>query len=57
MTPGATLYRNQLVFTGEGQGNNTAPALYVMNPRPPYNTTRELLHFFLARELTMAQSL
>ena len=36
---GATLYRGQLLFTGEGQGNNTAPALYVMNPRPPYNTS------------------
>lgn len=36
---GATNYRGEFVFTGEGQGNDTAPALYVMNPREPYNTT------------------
>jgi gluconolactonase len=36
---GATLYRGQLLFTGEGQGNNTAPALYVVNPLPPYNSS------------------
>jgi hypothetical protein len=36
---GATNYRGDFVFTGEGQGNDTAPALYVMNPREPYNTT------------------
>lgn len=36
---GATNYRGQFVYTGEGQGNNTGPALYVMNPKPPYNTT------------------
>ena len=41
---GATRYRGQILFTGEGQGNETAPALYIMNPRPPYNTTGE---FFL----------
>lgn len=39
---GATNYRGQIVFTGEGQGNETAPALYLMNPREPYNTTGKL---------------
>ncbi|KIY02630.1 uncharacterized protein Z520_01095 [Fonsecaea multimorphosa CBS 102226] len=43
---GATQYRGQLVFTGEGQGNNTAPALYVVNPRPPYNTTVLVNNYF-----------
>ncbi|OAP58995.1 gluconolactonase [Fonsecaea erecta] len=43
---GATLYRDQLLFTGEGQGNNTAPALYVVNPRPPYNTTILVNNYF-----------
>ncbi|KAL2426180.1 hypothetical protein ABEF95_012387 [Exophiala dermatitidis] len=36
---GATNFRGQFVFTGEGQGNATAPSLYVMNPVEPYNTT------------------
>lgn len=27
------------MFTGEGQGNNTGPALYAVNPVEPYNTT------------------
>lgn len=36
---GATNYRGQIVFTGEGQGNDTPPALFVMNPVEPYNTT------------------
>ncbi|KAJ9611107.1 hypothetical protein H2200_004290 [Cladophialophora chaetospira] len=44
--PGATLYRGQIVFTGEGQGNNTAPALYVVNPRPPYNSTILVNNYF-----------
>ncbi|OQU95110.1 SMP-30/Gluconolaconase/LRE-like domain-containing protein [Cladophialophora immunda] len=43
---GATQYRGQLLFTGEGQGNNTAPALYVVNPRPPYNTTVLVNNYF-----------
>ncbi|OCT44023.1 hypothetical protein CLCR_00091 [Cladophialophora carrionii] len=43
---GATLYRGQLLFTGEGQGNNTAPALYVMNPEPPYNTSILVNNYF-----------
>ncbi|EXJ59593.1 gluconolactonase [Cladophialophora yegresii CBS 114405] len=43
---GATLYRGQILFTGEGQGNNTAPALYVMNPEPPYNTSILVNNYF-----------
>ncbi|KIW89060.1 uncharacterized protein Z519_10545 [Cladophialophora bantiana CBS 173.52] len=43
---GATQYRGQLLFTGEGQGNNTAPALYVVNPRPPYNASVLLNNYF-----------
>lgn len=38
---GATNFRGQFVFTGEGQGNDTAPSLYLMNPVEPYNTTGE----------------
>jgi len=41
-TAGATNYQGQIVFTGEGQGNDTAPALYLMNPEEPYNTTGEI---------------
>ncbi|KEF56750.1 gluconolactonase [Exophiala aquamarina CBS 119918] len=43
---GATNYRGQFVFTGEGQGNDTAPALYVMNPVEPYNTTVLINNYF-----------
>lgn len=39
MPAGATNYRGQLVFTGEGQGDNIAPALYLVNPVAPYNST------------------
>lgn len=40
---GATNYRGQILFTAEGQGENTASALYVMNPREPYNTSSKFL--------------
>ncbi|EXJ67013.1 gluconolactonase [Cladophialophora psammophila CBS 110553] len=43
---GATQYRGQLLFTGEGQGNDTAPALYVVNPRPPYNASMLVNNYF-----------
>ncbi|KAL2415640.1 hypothetical protein ABEF95_004561 [Exophiala dermatitidis] len=43
---GATNFRGQFVFTGEGQGNDTAPSLYVMNPVEPYNTTVLLNNYF-----------
>jgi gluconolactonase len=35
---GATNYRGKVVFTGEGQGD-VAPALFLMEPTEPYNTT------------------
>lgn len=33
----------KLVFMGEGQGDAIAPAIYVVEPTAPYNTTGELL--------------
>jgi gluconolactonase len=36
---GATNYMGKIAFMGEGQGDNIAPAIYVMEPTPPYNTT------------------
>ncbi|KAJ3495811.1 hypothetical protein NLG97_g3129 [Lecanicillium saksenae] len=36
---GATNYKGNMLFAGEGMGNKTAPALYVVNPRSPYNST------------------
>ncbi|KAJ5682054.1 uncharacterized protein N7477_001994 [Penicillium maclennaniae] len=43
---GATNYRGQIVFTGEGQGNERPPSLWLMNPRKPYNTTVLLNNYF-----------
>ena len=38
---------------GEGQGDNIAPAIYVMEPTPPYNTTgKPLLTIRAEYELT-----
>lgn len=36
---GGTYYKGNIIFAGEGQGDNITSALYVMNPREPYNTT------------------
>jgi gluconolactonase len=36
---GGTNYKGQIIFAGEGQGDDVASALYIMNPNPPYNTT------------------
>lgn len=36
---GGANYRGQIIFAGEGQGDNKPPSLWVMNPRKPYNTT------------------
>ncbi|KAM0326519.1 hypothetical protein ACHAQA_006388, partial [Verticillium albo-atrum] len=36
---GGTNYKGQIIFAGEGQGDNVASALYLMNPVAPYNTT------------------
>ncbi|KAJ6104727.1 hypothetical protein N7523_011047 [Penicillium sp. IBT 18751x] len=43
---GATNYRGQIVFTGEGQGNEKPPSLWLMNPHKPYNTTVLLNNYF-----------
>ncbi|KXX78351.1 Gluconolactonase [Madurella mycetomatis] len=43
---GGTNYKDQLLFLGEGQGESIAPAMYLMNPAPPYNTTVILDNFF-----------
>ncbi|KAK3377272.1 gluconolactonase [Lasiosphaeria ovina] len=43
---GATQYKGQLLFAAEGQGPNKAPALYIMNPVAPYNTTVLLNNYF-----------
>ncbi|KAI0025573.1 D-lactonohydrolase [Xylariomycetidae sp. FL0641] len=43
---GGTNYKGQILFAGEGQGANVAPALFVMNPREPYNTTVLLNNYF-----------
>ncbi|RVX69668.1 hypothetical protein B0A52_06732 [Exophiala mesophila] len=43
---GATNYRGQILFTGEGQGDDTPPSLFIMNPVEPYNTTVLLNNFF-----------
>lgn len=29
----------KIAFMGEGQGDDIPPAIYVMEPTPPYNTT------------------
>ncbi|KAJ6790013.1 hypothetical protein PWT90_03802 [Aphanocladium album] len=36
---GGTNYKGNILFAGEGMGNKTAPALYAVNPRSPYNST------------------
>ncbi|RFU73929.1 gluconolactonase [Trichoderma arundinaceum] len=38
---GGTNYKGTILFTGEGMGPNIAPALFAVNPIPPYNTTGE----------------
>lgn len=36
---GASNYKGQILFTGEGQGEKIPGTLYLMNPEEPYNTT------------------
>ncbi|KAK4064362.1 hypothetical protein Trihar35433_7879 [Trichoderma harzianum] len=36
---GGTNYKGTILFTGEGMGANVAPALFAVDPVPPYNTT------------------
>ncbi|CRL24995.1 Six-bladed beta-propeller, TolB-like [Penicillium camemberti] len=45
-TSGGTNYRGQIVFAGEGQGDNEPPALWVMNPKSPFNATVILNNYF-----------
>jgi gluconolactonase len=43
---GGTNWKGNIIFAGEGQGDNVPSALYIMNPEPPYNTTTLLNNFF-----------
>ncbi|KAK0612597.1 hypothetical protein B0T17DRAFT_499384 [Bombardia bombarda] len=43
---GGTNYRNRILLVGEGQGYTVAPAIYLMHPYSPYNTTVLLDNFF-----------
>ncbi|KAK3337702.1 hypothetical protein B0T19DRAFT_455602 [Cercophora scortea] len=43
---GGTNYRNRILIVGEGQGDSVAPAIYLMHPNAPYNTTVLLDNFF-----------
>ncbi|KAL2864278.1 SMP-30/gluconolactonase/LRE family protein [Aspergillus lucknowensis] len=43
---GATNFRGELLFAAEGQGNNTAPGLYTMSVKKPYNAKPILNNFF-----------
>ncbi|RDW90057.1 SMP-30/gluconolactonase/LRE family protein [Aspergillus mulundensis] len=46
---GATNFRGKLIFTAEGQGEDIAPGLFVMDPREPY-ATKPLLNNFFGRQ-------
>jgi gluconolactonase len=43
---GGTNYKGQIIFAGEGQGENVPSALYLMNPEKPYNTTILVNNYF-----------
>ncbi|ORY62688.1 lactonohydrolase [Pseudomassariella vexata] len=43
---GATNYKGQIIFAGEGQGDTVPSALYLMNPVEPYNTTVLVNNYF-----------
>ncbi|KAK4460104.1 Gluconolactonase [Cladorrhinum samala] len=43
---GGTNYKDQILFLGEGQGDNIPPAIYLMSPQPPYKTKVILDNFF-----------
>jgi gluconolactonase len=36
---GGTYYKGDIIFAGEGQGDEVPSSLFRMNPLPPYNTT------------------
>ncbi|RAH77198.1 gluconolactonase [Aspergillus japonicus CBS 114.51] len=43
---GGTYYKGNLLYVTEGQGKSVPPALYLMNPQAPYNTTIILNNYF-----------
>ncbi|QKX54149.1 uncharacterized protein TRUGW13939_01233 [Talaromyces rugulosus] len=43
---GGTNFRGNIIYGGEGQGDNIGPALWVMSPKAPYNTTILLNNYF-----------
>ncbi|RBR25566.1 uncharacterized protein FIESC28_01529 [Fusarium coffeatum] len=43
---GGTNYKGQIIFAGEGQGENIPSALYLMNPKKPYNATVLVNNYF-----------
>lgn len=43
---GGTNYKGNMLFTGEGMGANIAPALFAVNPVPPYNSTVLVNNYF-----------
>ncbi|KAJ4026500.1 hypothetical protein NW752_001448 [Fusarium irregulare] len=43
---GGTNYKGEIVFAGEGQGESIPSALYLMNPKKPYNTTVLVNNYF-----------
>ncbi|CEI61929.1 unnamed protein product [Fusarium venenatum] len=45
-TQSGTNYKGQIIFAGEGQGENIPSALYLMNPERPYNTTMLVNNYF-----------
>lgn len=38
---GGTNFLGKIVFAGEGQGDSVEPALFLVEPTPPYNSTSE----------------
>ncbi|KAF5002725.1 hypothetical protein FGRMN_121 [Fusarium graminum] len=43
---GGTYYKGDIIFAGEGQGDEIPSSLFRMNPLPPYNTTVLLNNYF-----------
>ncbi|UKZ49099.1 hypothetical protein TrVGV298_003338 [Trichoderma virens] len=43
---GGTNYKGTILFTGEGMGPDVAPALFAVNPVPPYNSTILVNNYF-----------
>lgn len=46
---GGIYYKGDIIFAGEGQGDEVPSALYRMNPLPPYNTTSKCLSTILLK--------